>query len=83
MVLITISKSDHEQKSIASISRNDTEVKERCKVMQLTTQVVELTEQVAALTAKQTPRCFSCNGKGHLQRNCPNQCSYRQPIFNR
>ena len=82
-LLITISESDQEQKSIASISRNDTEVKERCEVMQLTTQVAELTEQVAALTAKQTPHCFSCNGKGHLQQNCPNQRSYRQPIFNR
>ena len=67
-LLITISESDHEQKSIASISHNDTEVKERCEVMQLTMQIAELTEQVAALTAKQTPSCFSCNAKDTFSR---------------
>ena len=60
-LLMTISES---KQSVASISHNDTEAKERCKVMQLTTQVAELTEQVAAaLAARQTPRCFSCNSK--------------------
>ena len=76
---MTISESEQ---SVASISHNDTEAKERCEVMQLTTQVARLTEQVAALAARQTPRCFSCNGRGHLQRNCPNQHNY-QPIANR
>ena len=44
---------------------------EHCKVMQLITQVAELTEQVAALIwlKDKTPNCFSCNGKGHLQWN--------------
>ena len=78
-LLMAISESEQ---SVASISHNDTEAKERCEVMQLTTQVAELTEQVAALAARQTPRCFSCNGRGHLQRNCPNQRSH-QPIANR
>ena len=78
-LLMTISESEQ---SVASISHNDTEAKERCEVMQLMTQVAELTEQVAALAARQAPCCFSCNGRGHLQQNCPNQRSY-QPIANR
>ena len=77
-LLMTISASEQ---NVASISRNETEAKERCEVMQLMTQLEELTEQVAALAARQTLRCFSCDGKGHLQRNCPNQRNY-QPIAN-
>ena len=35
------------------VLHNDTEFSERCNVIQLTMQVVELTEQVAALAARQ------------------------------
>ena len=67
LLLMTISASEQ---SVASILRNaDTEAKERCEVMQLMTQVAELTEQVAALTARQTPICFSCNVSGIVLTN--------------
>ena len=36
-------------------------LKKRCEVMQLAMQIAKLTEQVAALAAKQTGHCFSCN----------------------
>ena len=50
------------------------------EVTGLKTQVVELSEQVAALSAVQSskrqsqmPRCFICNGIGHFQWQCPNK----------
>ena len=43
-----------------------------CEVDDLKTQITELTEQVAALTARQKnggpKRCFYCNKLGHTQR---------------
>ena len=70
---------DQESKSVATISESDA-AKECSEVMQLKTQLSELTEQVATLAAVQSskhhsqpPRCFACQGIGHFQRNCPNQ----------
>ena len=59
-----------------------------CEVDDLKTQITELTEQVAALTARQKnggpKRCFYCNKLGHTQRSCPERpTSQRCYICNR
>ena len=58
------------------------------EVDDLKTQITELTEQVAALTARQKnggpKRCFYCNKLGHTQRSCPERpTSQRCYICNR
>ena len=83
--LLMAIKRDQESKSVASISRSDA-AKECSEVMQLKTQLSELTEQVATLAAiqsskrhsSQPPRCFTCQGIGHFQRNCPNQRDHQR-----
>ena len=82
-LLMTL-ENDHELKDVASVSREDANYGENCEMMQLKTQLGELTEQVAALTAVQStkrvsraPRCFSCQRLGHFQRQCPNQRIYQ------
>ena len=77
-------ENDHELKSVASVSREDANYGENCEMMQLKTQLGELMEQVAALTAVQSmkrvsraPCCFSCQRLGHFQCQCPNQCTYQ------
>ena len=77
-LLISIEK-DHEQKGVAPTSQDDRGSK-LAEVTGLKTQVVELSEQVAALSAVQSskrqsqmPRCFICNGIGHFQWQCPNK----------
>ena len=75
---------DQESKSVALISESDA-AKERSEVMQLKTQLSELTEQVATLAAiqlskrhSQPPRCFTFQGIGHVQQNCPNKWNHQQ-----
>ena len=77
-LLISIKK-DHEQKGVAPISPDDRGSK-LSEVTELKTQLVELSEQVAALAAVQSskhqswmPHCFICNGIGHFQRQCPSK----------
>ena len=72
-ILISIEK-DHEQKGVAPLSQDDRGSK-LSEVTELKTQLVELSEQVAAVAAVQSskrksrmPRCFICNGIGHFQR---------------
>ena len=80
--LLMMIDDDHERRGVTSISQDRS--CEHTEMVQLKTQIAELTEQVAALTAVQSskrlspaPRCFNCNGIGHVQRNCPNQRAYR------
>ena len=80
-LLISIEK-DHEQKGVAPISQEDRGSK-LSEVTELKTQLIKLSEQVAALAAVQLskrqsrmPRCFICNGIGHFQQQCPSKCVF-------
>lgn len=54
------------QEQIATVPENESEVRK------LNEKIIELTEQVAALTTrKQVSRCYTCNEGGHVQRDCP------------
>ena len=80
--LLMMIENNLESKGVAAISQDKSH--EHTEMIQLKTQIAELTEHVAALTAAQSskrpssvPRCFNCNGIGHVQQNCPNQRAYR------
>ena len=83
-LLMTL-ENDHELKAgVTSVSQEDANYGENFEMMQLKTQLGELTEQVAALTAVQStkrvsraPRCFSCQRLGHFQCQCPNQRTHQ------
>ena len=71
-------KRDLEQTGAAPISQEDGGSK-LPKVTELKTQLVELLEQVVTLAVQSSkcqsrmPHCFTCNGIGHFQRQCPSK----------
>ena len=77
-----------EQHSVASVGHREPDSATQSEVLQLKSQLAELTEQVAALTVQSTSkrqstapaRCFYCHEVGHIQWFCPNlQYQYLLP----
>ena len=79
--LLRIIKRDLEQTGVAPICQEDGGSK-LPEVTELKTQLVELLEQVATLAVQSSkcqsrmPQCFTCNGIGHFQRQCPSKCVF-------